>query len=169
VTEKAQRTVRIKWVRSGIGFSYRQKEMLRSLGFRRLNQVVERPDTPQTRGLVARVPHLVTIVDEPSRPPVLTSVPEYTLRPPEVVPGVAHEALPAQEESAATQVKPSEPVAEPAAAETVVMSGEETPPAERPKAKRPRRPGAAESKTTATKKAKVTAEKPRKPSKAGKK
>jgi large subunit ribosomal protein L30 len=81
VTKKAQRTIRIKWVRSAIAFSYRQKDMVRSLGLRRLSQVVERPDTPQIRGLVARIPHLVEVV-EPSADPFQFSIPEYTILPP---------------------------------------------------------------------------------------
>ena len=85
MVEKAQRTIRVKWVRSGIGFSYRQKVMVRSLGLRRLNQVVERPDTPQIRGLVANIPHLVQIVSEKASS-AFSSVPEYTIRPAEAMP-----------------------------------------------------------------------------------
>jgi len=84
VSDKAQRTVRIKWVRSGIGFSYHQKRIVRSLGLKKLNQEVERPDTPQIRGLVAKVPHLVKIVEAASKP-AWTLVPEYTIYPPEAV------------------------------------------------------------------------------------
>lgn len=82
MTEKAQKRIHIKWVRSGIGFTRRQKGMVQSLGLRRLNQVVERPDTPQIRGLVENIPHLVEIVAEPAQPAWL-SVPEYTIHPPE--------------------------------------------------------------------------------------
>ncbi len=82
VTEKAQRTIRIKWVRSGIAFPYRMKQMIRSLGLKRLNQVVERPDTAQVRGLVARIPHLVAVVQEVPRS-IWAGVPEYTIGPPE--------------------------------------------------------------------------------------
>ncbi len=85
VREKAQRTIRIRWVRSGIGFSYRVKGWIRSLGLRRLNQVVARPDSPQIRGLVAKMPHLVEIVGE-SPVSTLASVPEYRIVPPEAVP-----------------------------------------------------------------------------------
>ena len=73
-------TIYVKWVRSGIGFSQRQKDMIRSLGLTRLNQVVERPDTPQTRGLVAALAHLVGIVGKPEQP-AWASVPEYVVRP----------------------------------------------------------------------------------------
>ena len=85
MSDKAQRTIRIKWVRSGIGFSYHQKRIVRSLGLKKLNQEVERPDTPQIRGLVAKVPHLVKIVEAASKA-AWTSVPEYTIYPPEAVP-----------------------------------------------------------------------------------
>jgi len=55
-------TIRIKYVRSSIGRSEHQKRIVRSLGLRRLNQVVERDDTPAVRGVVAKIPHLVQIV-----------------------------------------------------------------------------------------------------------
>jgi large subunit ribosomal protein L30 len=82
VTDKAPKSIHIKWVRSGIGFTRHQKKMVRSLGFLWLNQVVERPDTPQIRGLVESVPHLVEIVKAPVKP-VWMSVPEYTILPPD--------------------------------------------------------------------------------------
>ncbi|MBI3939962.1 MAG: 50S ribosomal protein L30 [Acidobacteria bacterium] len=56
-------TVRIQYVRSSIGFSRSQKETVRGLGLSRLQQVVERPDTPQIRGMVRKVPHLVAILE----------------------------------------------------------------------------------------------------------
>jgi large subunit ribosomal protein L30 len=85
VSDKVQRTIRIKWVRSGIGFSYHQKRIVRSLGLKKLNQEVERPDTPQIRGLVAKVPHLVRIVEGASKA-AWSLVPEYTIYPPEAAP-----------------------------------------------------------------------------------
>jgi large subunit ribosomal protein L30 len=71
-------TIRIKWIRSGIGFSYYQKRIVRSLGLRKLNQEIEKPDTPQVRGVVAKIPHLVTIVEAAPKPAWM-SVPEYTI------------------------------------------------------------------------------------------
>jgi large subunit ribosomal protein L30 len=82
VKEKTHKTIHIKWIRSGIGFPRRQKTMVRSLGLGRLNQVVERPDTPQIRGLVEAMPHLVEIVT-PAAKPVWMEVPEYTILPPD--------------------------------------------------------------------------------------
>jgi large subunit ribosomal protein L30 len=80
VTEKTLKTIRIKWVRSGIGFTYHQKTIVRSLGLNKLNQTVVRPDTQQIRGVVASVPHLLEIVPEPVAP-AWALIPEYTVHP----------------------------------------------------------------------------------------
>jgi large subunit ribosomal protein L30 len=85
VADKTRKTIRIKWVRSGIGFTRHQKTIVRSVGLRRLNQTVVRPDTPQMRGIVAAVPHLLAIVPE-TPAPAWASLPEYTVYPPEVKP-----------------------------------------------------------------------------------
>ncbi len=73
-----QGTVRIKWVRSGIAFNRNQAEVVRSLGLRRLHHVVERPDNPVVRGLIAKVPHLVEVIGV-TQAPAWASVPEYTV------------------------------------------------------------------------------------------
>jgi large subunit ribosomal protein L30 len=57
-------TLRIKYVRSAIATPRKHKLVIKSLGFKRLNQIVTRVDTPAVRGMVAQVPHLVTILDE---------------------------------------------------------------------------------------------------------
>jgi large subunit ribosomal protein L30 len=54
--------IHIKWVRSAICSPVKHKLVVKGLGFTRLNQVIERPDTPAIRGMVAKVPHLVEIV-----------------------------------------------------------------------------------------------------------
>ena len=54
--------IHLKWVRSSICAPVKQKKVVKGLGFTRLNQVIERPDTPAIRGMVAKVPHLVEIV-----------------------------------------------------------------------------------------------------------
>jgi large subunit ribosomal protein L30 len=59
--KKQIRTLRIKLVRSPIGYSERQKVTVRTLGLRRLNQVVEQKDTPQIRGMIQKVIHLVSV------------------------------------------------------------------------------------------------------------
>jgi large subunit ribosomal protein L30 len=55
--------VRIQWYRSAIAAPEKHKVIVRSLGLTRLNQVVERPDTAAVRGMVAKVPHLLRIID----------------------------------------------------------------------------------------------------------
>jgi large subunit ribosomal protein L30 len=54
--------IHLKWVRSAICAPVKHKKVVKGLGFTRLNQVIERPDTPAIRGMVAKVPHLVEIV-----------------------------------------------------------------------------------------------------------
>jgi large subunit ribosomal protein L30 len=61
--KKAGGTLRIKLVRSVIGNRPEHRDTVRGLGLRRLNQIVERPDTPEVRGMVRKVTHLVSIVD----------------------------------------------------------------------------------------------------------
>jgi large subunit ribosomal protein L30 len=55
--------IKIQYYRSTIAFPSKQKEIVRSLGFRKLNQIVERPDNASMRGAVAKVPHLLRIVN----------------------------------------------------------------------------------------------------------
>ena len=54
----------LKWVRSAICTPVKHKLVIKGLGFTRLNQVIERPDTPAIRGMVAKVPHLVEIIQQ---------------------------------------------------------------------------------------------------------
>lgn len=56
-------TLRITWRKSSIGYRQDQKDTIRRLGLRRLNQTVEHPDTPTVRGMVDKVRHLVDVVD----------------------------------------------------------------------------------------------------------
>jgi len=56
-------SIKIKLVRSTIGRPEKQKKIVRSLGLKKMNQVVERADTPAFRGMVAKVPHLLAIVE----------------------------------------------------------------------------------------------------------
>jgi len=60
---KEEKKIRIRQVRSGIGTPEKQKRVLRGLGFKRLNQVVERPDTPAIRGMIFQVKHLVEVLE----------------------------------------------------------------------------------------------------------
>ena len=62
MAKKDSKTVKVKQIRSGIGFQQNQKDTLRSLGLRKLNQVVELPDNPAVRGMIYAVRHLVEVV-----------------------------------------------------------------------------------------------------------
>ncbi|HEX8853208.1 MAG TPA: 50S ribosomal protein L30 [Pyrinomonadaceae bacterium] len=55
--------IRIQYYRSFIAFPKTQKEIVRSIGLTKLNQIVERPDTASMRGVVAKVPHLLRIIE----------------------------------------------------------------------------------------------------------
>ena len=59
--KKKKTTLRIKWVKSSIGYSQRQKATIKSLGLKRLGDTVEWKDDPVTRGMVKRVRHLVEV------------------------------------------------------------------------------------------------------------
>ena len=59
----AEAKIRIKLVRSPICTPERHKRIVRALGLRKLNQVVERPDTPAIRGMIDKVRHLVEVVE----------------------------------------------------------------------------------------------------------
>jgi large subunit ribosomal protein L30 len=55
--------IKIQLYRSAISTPEKHKVIVRSLGLTRLNQIVERPDTPAIRGMVAKIPHLLRIVE----------------------------------------------------------------------------------------------------------
>jgi len=60
------KTLKIQQVASLAGRPRNQREVVRSLGLRRIRHVVERTDTPAVRGMVQKIPHLVVIVEEGS-------------------------------------------------------------------------------------------------------
>lgn len=51
----------IRWIRSAIGCEAGQKLTIRALGLKRLNQSVEKEDTPTIRGMLHKVRHLVDV------------------------------------------------------------------------------------------------------------
>ena len=61
-TNESQAMIRIQYYRSFIASPKKHKTIVRSLGLRKLNQIVERPDNDSMRGAVAKVPHLLRIV-----------------------------------------------------------------------------------------------------------
>jgi large subunit ribosomal protein L30 len=55
-------TIKIKQVRSAIKRPARQKKTMQALGFRKLNQVIEKEATPQILGMIKKVEHLIEVV-----------------------------------------------------------------------------------------------------------
>ena len=53
--------IRVTQVRSTIGFNRKQRDILRSLGLRRIRHTIEVADTPEMRGIILKVRHLVTV------------------------------------------------------------------------------------------------------------
>jgi large subunit ribosomal protein L30 len=53
--------LRVTQIKSGIGGTSEQRDSLRSLGLRRIGQVVVRPDRPEFRGMIKTVRHLVKV------------------------------------------------------------------------------------------------------------
>ena len=60
----SQAKLRIKQVKSEIGYNRRQRGTLKGLGIRRLHQIVEVEDTPSVRGMINKVTHLVTVLED---------------------------------------------------------------------------------------------------------
>ena len=56
-------TLKVKWVVSFIGSTDDIRQTVRGLGLRKLNRVVEREDTPEVRGMIHKVRHLVKVVE----------------------------------------------------------------------------------------------------------
>jgi large subunit ribosomal protein L30 len=56
--------LKIQYYRSAIGFNEQQKLIVKGLGLRKLNSVRLAEDTPSIRGMVAKIPHLVRILEQ---------------------------------------------------------------------------------------------------------
>jgi large subunit ribosomal protein L30 len=59
----AEGTIKIKLVGSPICTPEKHKKIVRALGLKTMNAVVEKPDTPGFRGMVKKVPHLLAVVE----------------------------------------------------------------------------------------------------------
>ena len=57
------KTIKIQLVRSAINRTQRQKDTVKALGFKKLNQIIEKESTPQILGMVAKIQHLVKVVE----------------------------------------------------------------------------------------------------------
>ena len=62
-TDTKGATVKVTLIKSPIGFHDNQEAVVRSLGLRRIRHTVELKDTPETRGMIHKVRHLVTVQD----------------------------------------------------------------------------------------------------------
>ncbi len=56
-------TIRIRQIRSGIGCTIEMRETLTALGLGKMHKVSERADTKEVRGMIAKIPHLVEVVE----------------------------------------------------------------------------------------------------------
>ena len=56
-------TIKIKQIKSKIGYPVDQKATLKALGLHKISQVVEKEDTPVNRGMIRKVHHLVEVID----------------------------------------------------------------------------------------------------------
>ena len=65
VVEGPTGRIRITLVKSPTGYDEQQKRTVRALGLRRLRQSVEQADTPVVRGMIAKIPHLVSVQPVP--------------------------------------------------------------------------------------------------------
>lgn len=63
MSKKKAGTVKVKWVRSFIACPRDMRATIRGLGLRRMEQVVEREDTPAVRGMIFKVRHLVEVIE----------------------------------------------------------------------------------------------------------
>ena len=54
----------IKQIKSGIGYRKKSKETLRALGFRKMNQTIEKNDTPAIRGMINKISHLLEVIEK---------------------------------------------------------------------------------------------------------
>lgn len=64
-TKKAKKkgaTIRVQQFKSAIGYSRYQREVLKGMGFRRREQIVELPDNEASWGMIRKVPHLVRVL-----------------------------------------------------------------------------------------------------------
>ena len=58
-----KKTIRIKQIGSPIRRPEHQRQTLIGLGLNKMHKVVERQDTPEVRGAIAKLPHMVAVVD----------------------------------------------------------------------------------------------------------
>ena len=57
------KTIHVRQIRSGIGCPRAMRETLKALGLGKMHRVAERADTKEVRGMIAKIPHLVEVVE----------------------------------------------------------------------------------------------------------
>jgi large subunit ribosomal protein L30 len=60
---RKDKTIKVRQIRSGIGCPVEMRETLKALGLGKMHRVCERADTKEVRGMIAKIPHLVEVVD----------------------------------------------------------------------------------------------------------
>jgi len=60
---KAVKKIKVRQIRSGIGCPIEMRETLKALGLGKMHRVTERVDTKEVRGMIAKIPHLVEVVE----------------------------------------------------------------------------------------------------------
>ena len=58
-----RKTIKVKQIRSGIGCPREMRETLKALGLGKMHRVAVRIDSPEVRGMIAKIPHLVQVVE----------------------------------------------------------------------------------------------------------
>jgi large subunit ribosomal protein L30 len=66
-TKRTAAGLRVKQVRSGIGYEKRQNLTLRALGLGKIGRERRLPDNPQVRGMISKVSHLVVVEADDAR------------------------------------------------------------------------------------------------------
>lgn len=61
--EKKSSMIRVRQIRSGIGCPRQMRETLKALGLGKMHRVTERVDSKEIRGMIAKIPHLVEVVE----------------------------------------------------------------------------------------------------------
>ena len=63
MAQATAKKLKVRLVRSTIGFNKTQAKTVQGMGLRRLRHTVELPDTPETRGMIHKVRHLVEVTE----------------------------------------------------------------------------------------------------------
>ena len=61
--KSGDKSLKVTLLRSTIGFNKTQAATVRGMGLRRIRHTVELPDTPETRGMILKVRHLISVTE----------------------------------------------------------------------------------------------------------